>query len=322
MTAAWQQQLRSAYKTPEKLCADLGLAIAQSPYVIEQQASFACLVPAAFVEQMRSGDWYDPLLLQVLPRGIEGTGAGILDPVGEHGLVQQGIIHKYHGRALWVLTSGCAVNCRYCFRRHFDYAGQVVSTKRWQENIAYLQNDTSIKEIILSGGDPLLLADELLAELLLQLEQVEHLQTIRIHTRLPIVLPARITSQLLAMLASSSKQIVVVVHCNHPNELSTLVQAALVEISTAVDLLLNQSVLLAGINDDIAVLCALSEKLFAAKCLPYYMHMLDEVAGAMHFKVAMDKALALRKEMAASLPGYLVPRWVQDLPGSVSKQDI
>ncbi len=318
----WQQELGRAYKSPQRLCLDLDLDITSSPYQIDLASNFNCLVPQDFVARMQKNNWYDPLLLQVLPLQIENNNGGVLDPVGEHDIANFGLIHKYHGRALWVLSSGCAINCRYCFRRHFAYTSQVQSTKNWDAVIARIAADASIKEIILSGGDPLLFADELLLQLFLKLEEISHLTTIRIHTRLPIVLPSRVTPELLAIFAGSSKQVVMVVHCNHAAEISTKVSCALQQLAANVVALFNQSVLLAAVNANAAALCELSERLFASKCLPYYIHMLDEVAGSMHFKVSDDLAKSLLTEVAAKLPGYLVPKLVRDVAGSKFKLSV
>jgi EF-P beta-lysylation protein EpmB len=318
----WQQDLKQAYKSPQQLCLDLHLDIASSPYQIDFAASFNCLVPQDFVAQMQKNNWHDPLLLQVLPLQIENNNGGVLDPVGEHGIASFGLIHKYHGRALWVLSSGCAINCRYCFRRHFAYTAQVQSTKNWDQVIARITADKSIKEIILSGGDPLLFNDELLQQLFFKLEAIPHISTIRIHSRLPIVLPNRVTPALLAIFAGSSKQVVMVVHCNHAQEISPKVNYALQQLAANVVALFNQSVLLAGVNATATTLCELSERLFASKCLPYYIHMLDEVAGSMHFKVSANQAKLLLTEVAARLPGYLVPKLVRDVAGSKFKLSV
>ena len=320
---SWQQALKQAYRDPRSLCRDLGLSTLQAPYAIDTQPSFSFLVPQHFVAQMQNGNWYDPLLLQVLPQAEERSDArGILDPIGEHDLAQDGLIHKYHGRVLWILSGGCAVNCRYCFRRHFDYQSQLQNKAQMQGVLQRIAADCSIHEVILSGGDPLLLPDHRLADLLAELDAIEHVQTVRIHTRLPIVLPSRVTDSLLAILRQSQTAVVMVLHCNHAQEVSAQVAFAMQQLKSVVVALFNQSVLLRGVNDDVSVLCHLSQRLMQNGCIPYYMHLLDEVRGAMHFKVDNERAQALMREMQRLLPGYLVPRWVQDIAGSAFKQPL
>jgi len=246
----------------------------------------------------------------------------VADPLGEQAVrTAVGLLHKYHGRALLITTGACAVHCRYCFRRHYDYAADLDdgSAARWSAALDHVASDSSIEEIILSGGDPLSLGNARLAQLLLRLQEIPHVRRIRIHTRTPIVLPERVDAGLLAALQPVSSRLAVVVHANHPAELDEGTSGALRLLGTRCAALLNQSVLLAGINDDAAVLAALSARLFEAGVLPYYLHQLDNVAGAAHFAVSDSRALELHGALAALLPGYLLPRLVRELAGATGK---
>jgi EF-P beta-lysylation protein EpmB len=229
------------------------------------------------------------------------------------------MLHKYQGRVLLVTTGACAVHCRYCFRRHFAYDALPHGKKWWADALDYIQADPTITEVLLSGGDPLTLPDVLLAQLVADLGRIPHLQRLRIHTRLPVVLPNRVDRDLLAWLSTQRLQSVVVIHANHPAELSPGVVAACRRLQAAGATVLNQSVLLAGVNDDSHILGELSVRLFSAGVLPYYLHVLDRVAGAAHFLIDDQRALALHAAMAASLPGYLVPRLAREEPGQAGK---
>jgi EF-P beta-lysylation protein EpmB len=271
---------------------------------------------------MEKGNLNDPLLKQVLPVQDEMLSfpGFTADPVGDlEAITEVGVIHKYHGRALFIMTGSCAINCRYCFRRNFPYSEFQLSKQKQQRAIAYLQNNSEISEIILSGGDPLLLNDNKLAELISQLDTISHLQRIRIHSRLPIVLPARITEAFLDVLKQSSKQIVLVVHCNHGNELNAEVKTACERIRASGIALLNQAVLLKGVNDCAVQLHELSEKLFSFGVLPYYLHLLDKAQGTGHFEVSQTKATTLMRQIQSTLPGYLVPKLAREEAGSASK---
>lgn len=301
----------------------LGLQAEALGYSAAAASDFALKVPLAFVRRMRAGDANDPLLLQVLARGeelLESAGFGP-DPVGESGQANpaKGIIHKYHGRVLLIVSSGCAVHCRYCFRRHFPYADNQNSRREWRDALAYVANDAAISEVILSGGDPLLASDEYLDELVTQIAAIPHVRRLRIHSRLPVVIPDRVTEKLLKAIRRASLQTVVVIHCNHANELDDSVDAALARLSAQGVTLLNQTVLLAGINDHTETLSNLSERLFAAGVLPYYLHLLDKVQGAAHFDVPEARARQLLAEITARLPGYLVPKLVREIAGAPSK---
>jgi EF-P beta-lysylation protein EpmB len=279
-------------------------------------------VPRGFAALMRVGDPDDPLLRQVLPiddeeRLVPGFG---LDAVGDGpARAATGVIHKYEGRALLVATGSCAVHCRYCFRRHFPYADETAAANRWQSAIAYLRADPSINELLLSGGDPLSLATGKLAELTDSLRDLPSLQRLRLHTRLPVVLPERVDEALLDWLRGLPWPVAIVIHANHAAELDARVGQALARLREAGALLLNQSVLLRGVNDDATVLSDLSERLFALGVLPYYLHQLDRVAGVAHFEVDDGSARRLHSELQSRLPGYLVPRLVREIAGAPSK---
>ncbi len=283
---------------------------------------FGLRVPRGFVDRMRRGDPRDPLLRQVLPVDLEGLAAEgfTTDPLAElESTANRGLLHKYRGRALVVVAGACAVHCRYCFRRHFPYHDHAGTGDGFDAALERIAADPGLTEIILSGGDPLVLPDTLLEPLARRLAAVSHLRRLRIHTRLPIVLPQRVDAALASWVGGLGVAVVVVVHANHANEIDDDVRRALAALRAAGASLLNQSVLLAGVNDSADALAGLSEALFDAGVLPYYLHMLDPVAGAAHFAVAESRAAGLMREVAARLPGYLVPRLVREVPGAPSK---
>ncbi|QDU87172.1 L-lysine 2,3-aminomutase [Pirellulimonas nuda] len=316
----WKQALREAIRDPAELCRLLGLP----PDLGDRAAAagFGLLVPRGYAARMRHGDPADPLLRQVLPVGeetLEAPGFGV-DPVGD--LASQGapgLLHKYRGRALLVTTGACAVHCRYCFRRHFPYEESPKGLADWAPAVDYLAADDSIHEVILSGGDPLSLVDETLARLADQLAAIPHLRRLRIHTRWPIVLPERVTDALVGWLTGTRLAPVVVVHANHAQELDATVAAALGRLARAGVPLLNQAVLLRGVNDSVVAQAELSERLIEVGVTPYYLHQLDRVAGAAHFAVPIEQGRAMVEELRARLPGYLVPRYVEERPGNRSK---
>lgn len=323
--AEWQHALRDAFVQPADLLEFLDLDPALPTLRLEQVQHFALRVPRGFAGRMRKGDPLDPLFLQVWPQPAEADqipGFGI-DAVGDlHKVRDGGLIHKYNGRILVVATGACAVHCRYCFRRHFPYSDHLGARNHWQDALDTIAGDTSIHEVILSGGDPLSLADHKLAEFADALDAIPHLRRLRIHTRQPIVLPERVDERLLAWLGRGRLQRIIVLHANHPNELDHTVEAALKPLRTLGVTLLNQAVLLQGINDRTGTLAALSERLSECGILPYYLHLLDRVQGSAHFEVTEDKARALMRELAALLPGYLVPRLVREESGAYSKTTI
>lgn len=288
-------------------------------------AGFALRVPRGFAARMRPGDASDPLLLQVLPQlaELEQAPGYLTDPVGDLAAREaQGLLHKYEGRALLIASGSCAVNCRYCFRRHFPYGEEMAAAGQWRKALEHLRQDASITELILSGGDPLSLATPKLEELSRGLAEIPHVTRLRIHTRLPVVLPERIDDAFLAWFAALPLQKVVVLHANHANEFDAAVDAACRRLREAGATVLNQSVLLKQINDDADTLVKLSERLFAAGVLPYYLHQLDRVQGAAHFEVDDARALELVEAMRRRLPGYLVPKLVREVGGDASKRPV
>jgi EF-P beta-lysylation protein EpmB len=319
----WQNQLRNIITSADQLLAMLDLEPTDVGYCDEAIADFALKVPLAFVRRMHCGDPNDPLLLQVLARREEmiQTPGFSDDPLGETGEANpsKGVIQKYRGRALLIVSGGCAVNCRYCFRRHFPYNDNQNSRAEWDQSLEYIAGDTDISEVILSGGDPLIASDTYLDELVTKIAAISHIRRLRIHTRLPVVIPDRVTEGLLDAVRRPSLDTVVVIHCNHANEIDDSVVAALHRMSQAGITLLNQAVLLAGINDRADTLSSLSEKLFAAGVIPYYLHLLDKVQGAAHFDVPEDKARKLVAELTTTLSGYLVPKLVREVAGAPSK---
>ncbi len=318
---SWQAELARAITDPARLLAALGLPGHLLPAARAAAARFPLRVTRHYLGLIRPGDPDDPLLRQVLPLGEElretpGFGA---DPVGDHAAgLMPGLLQKYHGRALLVATGACGIHCRYCFRRNFPYA-EASATRHWEELRGRLADMPDIEELILSGGDPLSLSDARLARMLADLEALPRLRRLRIHSRLPGVLPARLTPALERLLAGCRPRVSLVLHCNHARELSEPLRAPLERLRRAGITLLNQSVLLRGVNDSADALCALSERLFDYGILPYYLHALDRVAGAAHFALPDSTALSLHREMQARLPGYLVPRLVREIPGQPSK---
>ena len=322
--SGWQQLLAEGFTDAESLCRHLQIDT-HDLALLPEYKNFPLRVPRGFVACMESGNPADPLLRQVLPLQAEllDYPGYSHDPVGDlPAVATAGVIHKYQGRVLLVVTGACAINCRYCFRRNFPYAELQLSGSRLQQALNYIVNQTDISEVILSGGDPLLLNDDRLASLLTALGNIPHIRRIRIHSRIPVVLPARITSALLDNLRSTGKQIVLVFHANHPNELSQEVGTASALLKQHGITLLNQSVLLQGVNASTETLCQLSEQLFAYGVLPYYLHMLDHASGTGHFAVSEQRAKEIMAEMRRQLPGYLVPRLVKEVAGAAYKISI
>lgn len=318
----WQQLLADAISDPLELCAILELDPALVLPALAAAKDFPLRVPRSYVARMRRGDPNDPLLLQVLPLAAEldlATGYAA-DPVGDlEKRAAPGLLHKYHGRALLVATGACAIHCRYCFRRHFPYGEESALQQGWRPALARLRADTSISEVILSGGDPWSLSDRRLQQLSEELQAIPHIRRLRVHTRYPIVLPERIDCGLLDWLSGVRLQKVVVMHANHAREIDDSVRHACRQLTAAGVTLLNQSVLLKGVNDSVEALAQLSEALFETQVLPYYLHVLDKVQGAAHFDLTEARALRLHQELAARLPGYLVPRLVREIAGAPAK---
>jgi EF-P beta-lysylation protein EpmB len=319
---SWQRELADAVRDPHELCRLLSLDPVLAEDARRAAGEFPLLVPRGFVARMRPGDPCDPLLLQVLPRLAEREHvAGFsADPLQEkHALASPGLVQKYAGRALLLATGGCAINCRYCFRREFPYAESGATPAGIEAALETLAADTTIHEVILSGGDPLLLDDARLARLVTRLESMAHVRRLRIHSRLPIVLPSRVTDELTATLSRTRLTCIVVVHANHPAELDATVAAAIARLADARLILLNQAVLLAGVNDSAEVLTQLSERLVDIGIVPYYLHLLDRVQGTAAFEVDESSARALHERLRATLPGYAVPRLAREVPGEPAK---
>ena len=319
--APWQTALAHAIRDPRVLAEKLKLNTEDLRLGIDTEPDFRCLVPESYLTRIRPGDPKDPLLLQVLPQTTERLPqSGFLaDPVDDQAArATPGLLHKYAGRALLITTGSCAIHCRYCFRREFPYA-EFNTLRTLEPALEYLQTDPTIQEVILSGGDPLTLSDRRLEELLSRLEAIPHLQRLRIHTRLPVVLPERVDASFLRWLSKGRLQKIIVLHANHAREFAEPARSAVLRLKSTGIPLLNQAVLLTGVNDDVASLVDLQEAGFALGVLPYYLHLLDRVQGAAHFEVSETKALALYRELQASLPGYLVPRLVREIPGHRSK---
>ncbi len=320
MVVNWQKILNQGFNSASELLQFLGLPPSLSNGLSER--AFKTRVPRGFVARMQMKNPQDPLLLQVLAvaEELQIRPDYSDDPLDESEANKiPGLLHKYHGRVLLTLVGACAVNCRYCFRRHFPYQDNNPSAQEWEQALSYISNDCTITEVILSGGDPLLLVDSKLTKFFHRLEKISHVKTIRIHSRIPIVLPERITEQFLETLRHSRLRKVVVLHCNHPQEIDKSVHAACHALKKAQCTLLNQSVLLKGINDQAETLASLSERLFDCGVLPYYLHVLDKVQGAAHFDTPLAQALMIYAQLQSLVPGYLLPKLAREDAGETSK---
>lgn len=318
---AWQQALALAIRDIDVLLTQLNLTRDQLPPLADETV-FPIRVPLSYVQRMSQGDPQDPLLRQVLPLAAESlsTPGYTADPVADQAAVAvPGLLHKYHGRVLLLATATCAIHCRYCFRQHFPYQDNRVLNRHEQAALDYIAADPTIHEVILSGGDPLLLTTARLQQLSLALSQIRHVRRLRIHSRLPVVLPERINAALLAWLADLPLASILVIHTNHPTEIDAQVRTALLSLRQAGVSLFNQAVLLKGVNDDVETLAELSERLFAAGVIPYYLHQLDKVQGAAHYEVSNQQAVALHQALRQRLPGYLLPELVWEQAGAASK---
>lgn len=316
--AQWQVDLAAAIRKPDTLIRRLGLPDQLSHSVARGAMSFRLLVPESFLARMEFGNVGDPLLRQVLPTGDELADAPgySADAVNElPARPAPGLIRKYPGRVLLIAHGACAVHCRYCFRREYPYAQEPRRADEWQPAFDVIESDPTIREVILSGGDPLMLTDSRLGEMIERIQAISHVDRLRIHTRLPIVLPSRVTSGLITMLTESRLQSIVVVHANHANELVGDCRAALRKIVSSGIPTLNQAVLLRGVNDSVDAQIALSEKLCGTGVMPYYLNQLDRVTGAAHFEVPFTEGVRIIERMRERLPGYAVPRYVADEPG-------
>jgi EF-P beta-lysylation protein EpmB len=327
---SWRSHMKQAVRSLHELIEYLELprgGSKQAGRVAEENINaighFPVFAPRPYLQRIRPGDWNDPLLRQILPVAAEDLAVDgfSVDPLAESSASQgHGILQKYSGRALLITTGTCAINCRYCFRRHFPYESSPKSREEWDAAISQIENDSVIQEIILSGGDPLTLIDHQFAALIQRLDAIDHLKRVRVHTRLPIVIPQRVTDDLLALVRATRLTVVIVVHSNHARELDANVADALKRLGTNNAMLLNQSVLLRGVNDNAASLIELSERLIECGVIPYYLHKNDPVAGTSHFEVPVELGIGLIEKMRSSLPGYAVPRFVQEIAGDDSKR--
>lgn len=318
----WQSQVMDSVRDADELCRLLELSPEQLNLSNQAAKKFPVTVPRAFIDLIETGNPQDPLLLQVLNQSkedisVEGFTADPIDEVNYN--VAPGLIHKYQSRALMIVSGKCAINCRYCFRRSFPYAENNPGRTQWQQAFNYIENNKNLTEIIFSGGDPLSAPDRHLNWLAEQLSNIKHVKRLRIHSRLPVVIPARICDELIHWLESTRLKIQLVLHINHPNEISAQLTQALNRLRPLGIHTLNQSVLLKSINDNVDTLQTLQEKAFEAGILPYYLHLMDPVEGASHFDVSEQNAKTLINQLRARLPGYLMPRLVADLPGKSSK---
>ena len=318
----WKNELANAISSPLELLRMLDLHETPLAQQLDVSPDFRLRVPLGFVAKMKKGDPDDPLLRQVLPLAKENIDQAdyLSDPVGDLASeVVPGVLHKYQGRALLVTTGACGIHCRYCFRRHFPYGDSNPSAGQWQQALDYIRKTTSLNEVILSGGDPLSLTDNKLADLVAEIDQIPHIKRLRIHTRMPIILPERIDDRLLGWISATRLKPIMVIHANHANEIDKKVKIAMAVLKRLNVTLLNQSVLLRGVNNSAEALIALSEKLFDAGVLPYYLHLLDPVKGAAHFDVDRDQAIKIMNKVRNQLPGYLVPKLVWEKAGADSK---
>ena len=320
----WQKDLKQSFTKPEQLLSFLQLDINDFADDIKARALFNMRVPRHFANLIEKKNPNDPLLLQVLPLAqefIEAPGF-TPDPLLEQENTVPGLLHKYKSRVLLMFRTGCAVNCRYCFRRHFPYAENSVNKQKLLEALAYIQSDNNINEVILSGGDPLMADDDALDWFVQQCEQLPQLTRLRIHTRLPVVIPSRVTHRMCEIFKNSRLRCVMVLHINHPNELSNELNQSCQLLHEAGVLLLNQSVLLKNVNDSVACQVTLAESLFNSRIQPYYLHLLDKVTGASHFEVDEQTIKQVYQGMLSNLPGFLVPKLVREIGGETSKTPV
>ena len=317
----WQKDLSEAFTTPEKLLEFVGLEPSLYHQHSKARKLFPMRVPKPFARRIEKGNPNDPLLKQVLPLADEflSSPGYSQDPLLEQENTQPGLLHKYLSRVLLIVRGGCAVNCRYCFRRHFPYGENSVNKQGWLEALEYIRADKNINEVIYSGGDPLMAKDDFLSWLTAQVADIEQVTRIRIHTRLPVVIPDRINHSMLSWFTESRLQPVMVVHINHPNEIDGQLKGKLKALKHAGVTLLNQAVLLKGVNDNWEIQALLSERLFDAGVLPYYLHQLDKVQGAAHFEVSDDEARKIMAQLIKRQPGFLVPKLVREIGNQPGK---
>ena len=321
-TNDWQHALRNAVTRPEELLQLLKLPNDLLPAAESAAELFGLRVPREFVSRIEVGNKNDPLLRQILPIHLEHVEVPGYsnDPLEEASASPvPGVVHKYKDRVLLITSGACAINCRYCFRRHYPYEDNQLGGTQWQNALQYIRGNTDLKEVIFSGGDPLVTSDTRLLKMLNDLESIEHLERVRFHTRFPVVIPARITEQFCQILANTKLNSVVVLHINHSNEINRDVGDSISKLKSAGATVLNQAVLLKGVNDTTNELANLSRKLFSHGALPYYLFLFDPVAGASHFDVGDEEGLAIYKELQAELPGYLLPKLAKEIHGRSSK---
>ena len=320
----WQSELASAFTDPLDLLAYLEIDATPLAAGLRARDLFAMRVPRAFAARMIKGDADDPLLRQVLPLAdeFEVVPGFVRDPLVEQDAALPGLLHKYRSRVLLLLRGGCAINCRYCFRRHFTYGDHALGGAELARIVEYVRAHPEVNEVILSGGDPLMAKDEQLGALMGALGDLPQLCRLRLHTRLPITIPSRITPALVELLGGAPWSTIVVFHINHPREIDDEVAESIAKLRAVGVTLFNQSVLLRGVNDSAAVLVQLSERLFEVGVLPYYLHLLDRVAGAAHFEVPEARTQEHARALLRELPGFLVPRWVREVGGQASKVPI
>ncbi|WP_047044227.1 EF-P beta-lysylation protein EpmB [Vibrio mexicanus] len=317
----WLKQLANAISDPAKLLEQLEIDASPWQDGFKARSLFPQRVPQSFVDRMEKGNPNDPLLRQVLPltEEFDEVDGFTFDPLLEQGNPTPGLLHKYQNRALMILKGGCAINCRYCFRRHFPYEENKGTKSVWQDNLDYIAQHSELNEVILSGGDPLMAKDHELEWLINRIADIPHIKRLRIHSRLPVVIPTRVTEELCELLASTRLKVVIVTHINHANEIDEQFQQQIQKLAQAGVTLLNQGVLLKGVNDTVDAQVDLSEALFDAGILPYYLHVLDKVQGAAHFLVSDDDAKKIMAGLIERVSGYLVPTLTREIGGRASK---
>lgn len=321
-TQSWQNAMKGAIRNSAELLESLNLTADATMTSVAGERQFPVFVPLEFLQRMQPGDANDPLLLQVLPRSDEShiDPKFDFDPVGDAQVEKApGLLHKYAGRVLLIVSGACGIHCRYCFRRHYPYSTAPKSIARWLPAIEYIENDSSIHEVILSGGDPLTVVDEQLSELVDRLDAIPHLTRLRIHTRMPVVIPQRVDQLLCSWLQKTRLSKWVVLHINHAQEIDSHVVDAIARLRLTGAAVLNQAVMLRGVNDSVDQLESLCQRLVDCGVMPYYLHQLDRVAGASHFETDRIRGLAIMEELAKRLPGYAVPKYVVEIAGEPSK---
>jgi len=321
---SWQKELANVVTEPKQLLQMLSIDVTQYQEHFAARKLFPVRVPMPYLRRMKQGDIHDPLLKQVMPLSdefIQMDGFSS-DPLEEHDTVAEGLLHKYKHRVLMIVKAGCAINCRYCFRRHFPYQDNSPNKIRWQSALAYIREHKEINEVIFSGGDPLMASDQHLSWLINELSDISHIQRLRIHTRLPIVIPNRITDDFVDMLNNARLKTTIVFHINHAQEVDNNVAAMVQKLRNKQIPLFNQSVLLKGVNDNANSLAKLCESVFDIGIQPYYLHLLDKVQGAAHFDLTEKQAVKIIKELMTILPGFLMPKLVREIAGEPNKTPI